>query len=686
MQSHAYLPLRGGLDISVPAMLIKDGFAISAQNYEADVGGYRRFIGYEAFDGRPAPSSATYYVMDFTAAEGAPPSAGDTITGATSGATGILLAAPVFDDGSATDGYYVYKLGAGTFQAGEDVEVSSSKVSEAVGAGLLQAAPTPALDNTYQKLAADDLRQAITAVPGEGPVRGVAAYNGDVYAWRDNVGQTEGVMYRATSSGWTAVSGNVNRIAFQAASAAFVAGGTLTGGTSGATATIVRVMVTTGAPGNGTQTGFLYLSGISGTFEDAETLTGSAGGSATASGAVSQLGFPPGGHYETTETNFFGAASSRRLYGANGVGPAFEWDGTNLVFLETGLDSANERPAHIAEFRKHLFLGYRAGSVIFSGIGNPHSWSTTDGAGEIGVGSPISGLVASSATLVIGSDNRVDYLTGTSASDFVNNPLSPDSGMREHTLHQIDQPVYLDDGAIRGLSATEALGGWRMGSMSRRVEALFDTLRSEGVTPVCSMRVRQRDLYRVFFSDGSAISMYLGRKDPEIMTLDFPVQASCAYSSYTEGEDRLFIGAEDGFVYEFDKDRTFNGNTMICWVRLGWFHGGRPHDNKRFVAVQVEAEAPGSSTIGIASEVDYGNPDAIPGIQNVTSISGGGFWDESRWDTIYYDLATVAEIDSTIDQLGRNITFAIYHEGNGDRVHVLKVLTIWHAPRGRRRR
>lgn len=82
---------------------------------------------------------------------------------------------------------------------------------------------------------------------------------------------------------WYAISDQpVNRLNFDAQTVNFVVGGTLTGGTSGATATIVD-QVDNGA------TGFLILGATTGTFQDNEIITGSLGGSATADGVVDPL-------------------------------------------------------------------------------------------------------------------------------------------------------------------------------------------------------------------------------------------------------------------------------------------------------------------------------------------------------------------------------------------------------------
>lgn len=72
----------------------------------------------------------------------------------------------------------------------------------------------------------------------------------------------------------------VSTLDFDAETADFVVGETVTGGTSGATGEVVKVI------DNGT-TGTLFLKGVTGAFADNETITGSLGGGALANGADS---------------------------------------------------------------------------------------------------------------------------------------------------------------------------------------------------------------------------------------------------------------------------------------------------------------------------------------------------------------------------------------------------------------
>ena len=59
-----HFPLQGGLYTDVPPLELPPGVIISSDGYEcvAD-GGYHRVDGFERFDGRDAPSDATYYLL-----------------------------------------------------------------------------------------------------------------------------------------------------------------------------------------------------------------------------------------------------------------------------------------------------------------------------------------------------------------------------------------------------------------------------------------------------------------------------------------------------------------------------------------------------------------------------------------------------------------------------------------------
>lgn len=125
----------------------------------------------------------------------------------------------------------------------------------------------------------------------------------------------EDPMHLYDGTDWYAITDeDVNQLNYDAETVAFTAGETLTGGTSGATAVITRVV------DNGT-TGSLILGDVTGgPFQDDETITDGAGGSATADGVDVQLfegitgTLPDGSALSTSDFSYVWAFKNRLFF------------------------------------------------------------------------------------------------------------------------------------------------------------------------------------------------------------------------------------------------------------------------------------------------------------------------------------------------------------------------------------
>lgn len=103
-------------------------------------------------------------------------------------------------------------------------------------------------------------------------------------------GEDDGFIFNGTDF-WPNLAGGVFQLAYKTQTAPFVQGAIVTGGTSGAKGTIYRD-VDTGAQGR------LFLSNVTGTFQNNETLTGSTGGAAVVDGT--QTNASPGVTFGTS--------------------------------------------------------------------------------------------------------------------------------------------------------------------------------------------------------------------------------------------------------------------------------------------------------------------------------------------------------------------------------------------------
>lgn len=683
--------LRGGLNLVTPAIAVPPGMCIAAKNYEPDVRGYRRIGGFEIYDGRPRPSEASYWILNFDAGT-TEINAGDTVTGASSTATGVAVIDGVVETGtyggSDAAGYVVLYGVVGTFVNDENLQVSASTVAVANGAALSRGADNDEDDKTWYRAAVAATRVPIAKPAGSGPVRGVWTFDGDAYCFRDNAGATACVMFKATTSGWVAQTfGHTVDFTLGGAIAntAILEGDTLTKGST--TATVRRVVRTSGSWAAGTAAGYLVVSNIaSGPFTAGAATTTTS--DATLSSAEAVIALPAGGSYHFTNHNFYGAEFSPRMYGVNGVGRAFMWDGTYMTPIRTDLTSDLDKPTRIAEYANHLFLGYSAGTVNFSSIGEPLEYDSTTGAGTFAFGGEITAMLESASTaLLIFGRGRASFVTGTSSINFRMDPISDDAGAIAGTVQMAGGvPIYMDEAGLRRLNTTQAFGSWRMGTITEMITPFFKAKQDAGVTAVASIRNRARDQYKLFFSDGTGLTVYLGRKTPEVLPFDYGIVASCSCAAPLDGiagQEIMLIGATDGGVYQLDVGTSFNGAEVQAFMLLPFNSVGTPTQRKRFHRAALEIDAGPDTDIGLAAEFDYGSDYQPPSLEQTFDVSGGGgFWNASNWNDFQWSTALQGIAEAYISGIGRNCAIGILSDATHELPHTLSSLTLNYMNRG----
>lgn len=562
-------------------------------------------------------------------------------------------------------------------------------------------------------LSPDDIaarRAAIAAVPGTGPVRGVAVYNSATWAFRDQSDGT-GAMFKSTDSGWVQQTFG-HRLDFTLGTAEFSEETTVTGGTSGATATIKRVVVTSGA-WDGSAAGFLVLSGVTGTFQAAELITATPG-SATASGAQAAIALPAGGVYEFVTHNFFGAAATLRLYFANGVGTAFEWDGTTLAPIMTGIDTGStfsylltaggppdqvltadgdqiimgstavDNPSYIDEFRNHLFLGYEVGAIVFSGPGVPLDYRTSAGAGTFAFGDAMTGMVSASTALVVFGRGLIEYVAGNNVDDFQKLAITAAAGsvLRSPQVFG-ESPIYLDDGGLRRLSSSAAYGDFKTGTVTQLLEPLFRQKRLASVVPNTALVVTAKDQYRMYWNDGSGIVLYIGRKYPETLPFKLPATffSSCVGEINAGLGDRLFAGGTDGYVYELDKGTSFDGAAINTYLRLAFNSLKSPTQKKAFHKFTADVLCEDAITVGVKFDVDYGH--GLGGVQsNETSTAGSPIISTDAYASIDWTVPVHGEVIHYLYGIGRNVAVTLVTSESVAERHSFTSSTLNFSPRG----
>lgn len=653
--------IAGGMDIVGSPIFAKPGRARIAYNYEWSTGGgLERIAGIEPFDGRPSPSAAVYVYLQCSATI-AGISLGDTVEGATSGATGkVVYLSGAFIGLTRVTGAFAL----------EALEVSAVPLATVSN---LSPAVDGFLDNTLAKLAADDYQADITKVPGSGRVRGVAILNSEVYAWRDNAGATAMAIHKATSSGWDEVE-MFHQISFTGGSTEYEESDTLTQGS--ATSTVKRVVLESGTWGAGTAAGRLIITAPSGGVFSAGVAGG--GGVCTLSGASALITLSPGGRVRTDAYTFTGSLADKRLYGCDGVNPEFEFDGVVYVPLNTGMGSI--RASAVRCHKLHVFFGYR-GSLQHSAIGNPYVWSAVFGASELGTGDEITNLLSvggntDAAALMVLCQNALAVLYGSSSADWKLDPLSRISGAQADSAQDIGGVVALDTPGVMRYPYTRNFGNFAWDTVSMDIQPI-----AKNQQCACSVYVSGKFKYRIFFTDGTAISgLPVGKGMFEWSVINYGRNIIIAEHGEINGVARTFYADDNGWVYEADKGRSLAGDPLPYAVKLLPLTQRSPMTEKTYRTMQLEVECFSACTLYTSGE--FGNGEDGHTQQTTDQRYGVGLnWDLSNYDQAYWDTAIVGMTTLPLEGIGTRVSISVAGEADNELPHSLYAVTVLYTPR-----
>ena len=676
------IALLGGMDTITSPYQRKPGRLRQSQNFEAlTLGGYRRIRGYERYDGQAKPSDADYGIIECTISGTI--AVGDTLTGLTSSATGEVIA---ISSGTSPQ-YVVMTKISGTFQSGEALQVGGTTRATSSSEVTLNGASTSLLRATYKNAAADVYRADIAAVPGAGPIRGVIEFDDIVYAWRNNVGNTAMAIYKSSGAGWVNVPLG-EEISFTAGSGDIDEGDTLTKG--GVTATIKRVVITSGSLGAGTAAGRLVIYGRSGGNYSAGAATTTGVGALTLSGAQTAITLLPNGRCKFDVENFTADPDTRRIYGADSVNRGFEFDGTDYGYvpITTGMDA--DAPHDVVVHEMQLFFAFGA-SLQHSAPGTPYIWSPIVGAAELGMGDHITGFSVQPGTsgggaLAVFTRNRLKILYGTGVADWDLKTYRREVGAYEHTVQDVGYPMFLDDRGITNLQTSQNFGNFAHNAVSESIRNIVNDLRP---TAVASCISRDSSQYRVFFTSGYALYVTaVGQKVVGIMQMLFPDVVRCIWSGErSDGSEAIYFGSDDGMVYQMERGTSFDGDDIEFYFDLAYNFQGSPRVEKTYRDAALEIDGSAYAAFSFGYSLGYGSsdvpqPDTMIVTPDITSVQ----WDVSMvWDAFQWDGQSLTPSVLTVDGDAENISLGV--SGSSDIVESFTITSvlIGYTPRGRLR-
>lgn len=361
---------------------------------------------------------------------------------------------------------------------------------------------------------------------------------------------------------------------------------------------------------------------------------------------------------DLVEYNFEGATDATSLWGVTGIGKAFQFDGTAFTQVDTGM--ATDTPTRIAIHKDRLFLAFGA-SLQFSPAADPlGTWTPVLGAGEIAMGEPITAMATvvgsdASSALLVGTNRGCAVLYGDTTSTFNLVWLNREMGMRADSLQIMSTPLFVNDYGVTSLAASQAFGNFEMATISQSVQRFIRT-RLQRVT--CSVLVRSKNQYRVFFNDGTGLYFtFKGTKLAAITPVRFDRVVRRIWSTLDyAGAELILFTSDDPMVYRMDTGRSFDGQDIDAYMVLSFNHMRSPRLRKAFRRASLEIECErGYVAFQAGGSVDHGGPSAMQSPETAMENQLGALWDELTWDQFVWDAGGRQPSVLPLDGTGKNL-------------------------------
>ena len=146
----------------------------------------------------------------------------------------------------------------------------------------------------------------------------------------------------------------------------------------------------------------------------------------------------------------------------------------------------------------------------------------------------------------------------------------------------------------------------------------------------------------------------------------------------------MYFGSDDGWVFEAERGRSFDGQPIAAFGRLPLNHMGLPSHNKRFFKADLEVDVESRLTLGISAIFDDSRaPEQRESEQEL--YGGGGLWDEAFWDEVFWDSPLNGFGEFDLIGGGRNVSVLFRSESRLEGSHTLNGISIHWTKRGLRK-
>lgn len=400
--------------------------------------------------------------------------------------------------------------------------------------------------------------------------------------------------------------------------------------------------------------------------------------------------------YLFEQRNFFGQDQFDAIYGVSGAGPAFCFDGVNVIKIRAPLDAATDVPRHIAKHGDSLALGYFGGALLLTAPGNPFEVRGEKGASAHEVGDRIMALTPMGGdALGILCQQQSVLLRGLTQLSYFRSTLSARRGAIEYTSADMGNVLVADSFGLFLADAPESYASAERNYLSvkveswlrQRLQALANT-EQRFLRPVAALAVRAKNQYRLFFRDGYILTQTQKETGPEFTFQRYFAPQADEFSNNTpwtvralasgidaSGRERLFCsftGVKAGYLYEIEGGNTFDGATIPHYLSLNPVSPRGGSAITRYDRMFLYGVGRRYAPLGMRRSVDY-----LPNDEGDAMVTLLGRFDHRA---TLEDQPIKGEIDFPIE--GEELSIRFFGLSGEDAPHTLQYVEMFSDDRG----
>ena len=319
------------------------------------------------------------------------------------------------------------------------------------------------------------------------------------------------------------------------------------------------------------------------------------------------------GRHRFTTYNY---AGTETLIGVDGTNAPFKYDGSIFTAL-------NEAPSdivgssHVVNFKDHLM--FAKGSILtYSALLQDEDFTAASGAGNINVGSTITGLIVFREQLIIFSERSIQRLVGSSEADWNRQPITMDIGcIHEDTIQEIGGDIlFLGPDGIRSLSGTDKIGDFGLAVVSKEIQDEVTNFINRNQT-FSSLVIREKSQYRIFgFNTSITASSAQGLLATQLQEgLAWGelrgIRAKEASSNLNGGAELAIFGNTDGYIYKMESGNSFDSGNIIATFATPFIPITDPRVRKTLYKMHLYTDPQGSFNSDFQLKYDFNDPDII---------------------------------------------------------------------------